>query len=165
MTCCKHGSEPNRYGLTPFPKNDSTAAPHGIAHARCLINRFDHRYASPTFFTIANRIMTCLDRVDEIFDNPLMPANVAHDRRSRAGVLVCGFDLICEGGRIAQVETRDSVLLDAKGTFRAGNLKAPRIAGIRGGSCMQYADRAAGKLQRRNASVFALDVMHRRLRD
>src|ERR1051326_2922644 len=101
MKCVEMAPKPKPVRPNLHHDKHSNAARHRVANARGLVNGFDYRYTSSTFFSIANRIATCFDRLDEVFNNPLMSANVAHHRRTRAGVLVCGFDLICESRWIA----------------------------------------------------------------
>src|SRR5581483_10722926 len=136
---------------------EPTAVPlttrHCVVHARSVVNRFDDCNTSATFLTIADRIATGIDRLHEILDNPLMPANVAHHRRTRASVLICWLDLICQSRWIPKIEMRDPVLLNPNRAFASRDLHSARIARICCGSRVQNTDRSVRELQRCHARV------------
>ena len=133
--------------------------------ARRFVQRFDDRDAAPAFVTIAARRPSRLDRVQQIFENPLMPARVADDRRRGLGVLVAVLGRHRRrdfGRRVAHVAADDAILLDAHGPARARHLDAPRIPRIRRRGRFQRADRAVGELQPADDRVFDFDLVHQR---
>ena len=107
---------------------------HGTPRARRFVQRFDDRDAAPAFVTIAARRPSRLDRVHQIFDNWLMPARVADDRRRRGlGVLVAVLGRHGRGHfrrRVAHVTADDAILLDAHGPACTRHFHPPRIPRI-----------------------------------
>ncbi len=96
------------------------------------MQRLDDRDAAPAFVTIAARRPSGLDRIQQIFENPLMPARVADDQPDAAwafwspswAAIAADF-----GRRVAHVAADDPILLDAHGPARARHLDPPRIPG------------------------------------
>src|SRR5947209_9634604 len=95
---------PFKPGTRPFnlhslqPVCDSTVQQStrsdSLTLARGTIDRLNHCETSPALLAIAHRRAARLDALHKIFENSLMPANVAHYRRVRAGILIYRFSLM-----------------------------------------------------------------------
>ena len=111
--------------------------------SRGTINRFDQRDASPAVTAVADRRRITLNGVNEVFEQRLMTAEVAHYGRGRTLIRIGHGSFAETRRRVSQVGGENAIVLENDGSFCSRHFHSPRISRIRGCSRLKDAEGSA----------------------